>query len=259
MIEPLPEYETPPVVETALAVEFAQLKGWNVVHYGVLWERFKAKYPNCEVQPLLFAPTPAEFSFQDPPLRCFFLDRERTQLVQIRSGGFVRNWRALPQNHNYPRYATIRPSFEQDFEIFHQFLGESGFSPIEAWKCEVTYINHFVRGREWDDILSLSRIMPIISPEKVDGLLSNLAHARFAFGYELPDDTGSLQVELVPVLSPEGKQIMQLGLTAVGKPRGSDLASILDWLDKGHYAVVKGFSEFTSLQVQQEHWGRKWR
>ena len=48
---------------------------------------------------------------------------------------------------------------------------------------------------------------------------------------------------------------MQLGLTAVGKPRGSDLASILDWLDKGHYAVVKGFSEFTSLQVQQEHWG----
>ncbi len=259
MSQPLPEYQRPPVVETALAVEFAQIRGWNIVHYGILWERFRAKYPNFEVHPYLIATAPAEFSFSDPPLRCFFRDAEGAQLVQVRSGAFVRNWRARPQNHIYPRYATIRPSFERDFEIFERFLRESGFPPIEAWKCEVTYVNHFIQGRDWEDVLSLCKLLPILSPERISGLLSNMAHVRFAFGYELPGDTGTLQVELVPVLSPDGRLVMQLGLTAVGKPTGSDLSSILDWLDKGHYAVVRGFSEFTSMEAQREKWGREWR
>jgi uncharacterized protein (TIGR04255 family) len=255
----LPEYKNAPVVETALAVEFAQLQGWSIVHYGILWERFRSQYPNFEVHPhILFSGAPAEYTLQDPPLRCFFLDAEGTQLVQVRSGAFVRNWRARPSNNSYPRYATIRPSFERDFEIFDQFLRDFKIPPIEAWKCEVTYINHFVQGREWSDPFSLCRIMPILSPEKVSGLLSEMAHARFVFGYQLPEDTGTLQMELVPVISPEGRQIMQLGITAVGRPRGNDLESILDWLDKGHYAVVKGFSDFTSKEAQTEYWGREW-
>ena len=258
MSEPLPEYENPPVVETALAVEFAPLQGWNVIHYGILWERYRSRYPNFEVHPHLLSMAQSEFTVQDPPLRCFFLNAEGTQLVQVRSGVFVRNWRALPLNHLYPRYATIRPSFEQDFEIFDQFLHEFKIPPIETWKCEVTYINHFVQGRDWRDPLSLCKILPILSPENVSGLLQDLAHARFVFGYQLPEDVGALQIELVPVISPEGRQIMQLGITAVGRPRGNDLSSILEWLDKGHYAVVKGFSDFTSKEAQSEYWGRKW-
>ena len=110
MIEPLPEYETPPVVETALAVEFAQLKGWNVVHYGVLWERFKAKYPNCEVQPLLFAPTPAEFSFQDPPLRCFFFRQGKNPTGSDTVGWFCPK---LESTAAKPQLSTLRndPAF----------------------------------------------------------------------------------------------------------------------------------------------------
>ncbi|MGB9077169.1 MAG: TIGR04255 family protein [Terracidiphilus sp.] len=259
MSEPLPEYERPPVVETALAVEFAQLPGWNVVHFGALWERFKAEYPSFETHPYVNPFIPGEFSFDNPPLRCFFVDVEGTQVVQVRSGAFVRNWRARPQNNIYPRYATIRPSFERDFQTFGQFLQEFRFAPLEIWKCEVTYINHFVHGREWEDVLSLSRILPILSPDRMSGLLTNISHARFAVGFELPEDAGTLQVELVPLISPEGKQVMQLGLTAVGRPRGSDVSSILEWLDKGHYAVVKGFSEFTSIDSQRQYWGREWR
>jgi len=258
MSEPLPEYERPPVVETALAVEFAQLQGWNVVHYGILWERFRSRYPNFEVHPHVSPTGLAEYTLQAPPLRCFFLDAEGSQLVQVRPGAFVKNWRARPSHHSYPRYATIRPSFEQDFEIFERFLQEFKIPAIETWKCEVTYINHFVQGREWSDPVSLCEIMPILSPESISGLLTDLAHARFLFGYQLPEGAGTLQIEMVPVISPEGKQIMQLEITAVGRPKGNDLESILDWLDKGHYAVVKGFSDFTSKEAQEKYWGRKW-
>ena len=259
MSEPLPQYTSPPVVETALGVEFAQLRGWNVVHFGVLWERFKDRYPRFEVHPFILSAIANEFSLQDPPLRCFFLDKDGSQLVQIRSGALVRNWRAMPQNHIYPRYATIRPSFEVDYQIFEKFLDDFGLSPLEAWKCEVTYINHFLNGREWDDLSSLCRILPMLSPDRLSGLFNDLSHARFAFGFQLPEDTGSLQVELLPVLSPEGRQIMQLSLTAVGRPHGSDLASIVEWFDKGHYAVVKGFSQFTSVEIQEEYWGLECR
>lgn len=257
MMGPLPEYERPPVVETALAVEFAQLPGWNVVHYGALWERFKAEYPNFETHPYVNPVISGEFSLDNPPLRCFFVDADGTQVVQVRSGAFIRNWRARAQNNSYPRYTTIRPSFETDFQIFGQFSREFRFPPLEVWRCEVTYINHFVHGREWEDVLTLSKILPILSPDRMSGLLANISHARFAVGFELPEDAGTLQIELVPLISPEGKQVMQLGLTAIGRPKGNDLPSILEWLDKGHYAVVKGFSEFTSIDSQTQYWGRK--
>ncbi len=259
MSEPLPQYERPPVVETAFGVEFAQLKGWNVVHYGILWEQFRDRYPKYEVHPYLPLSGPAKFDLQDPPLRCYFLDESRVQLIQVRSGAFVRNWRVMPQNNVYPRYKTIRPSFQQDYQVFEGFLNELGFPPIEAWKCEVTYVNHFVQGREWTDPSSLQTLLPVLSHEKLTGLVRDFSNATFSFSYQLPEDAGSLQVELMPGLSPDGKQIMQLTLTAVARPKGSDLASILECLDKGRYAVVKGFSQFTSLEVQNRIWGREWR
>jgi len=259
MSEPLPQYERPPVVETAFAVEFAQLKDWNVAHYGVLWERFRAKYPNLEVHPFLPAsPIPMKFDIQDPPLRCFFLNEARTQLVQVRPGAFVRNWRAMPENHQYPRYKTIRPSFEHDFEIFEGFLREFHFPKIEAWRCEVTYINHLIQGRDWTDLSSLHSLLPILSADKLEGLVRDFSHANFSFGYQLPDDSGSLQIELQQLISPQGKQILQLTFTAIGAPQGSDLGSIVKWFDKGRYAIVKSFSQFTSLETQNQIWRREW-
>ncbi len=145
-----PEYKKPPVIETALAVEFAPIRGWNIVQYGALWERFRARYPKVEV-----FPAPQEFitrpqlDFANPPVRCFFIAAGDNQLVQIRSGAFVRNWRASQEDHIYPRYKTIRPSFEEDFQIFLTYLSEQGLGSPEIWKCEVTYVNHFLRGREW--------------------------------------------------------------------------------------------------------------
>lgn len=258
MSDPLPQYERPPVVETAFAVEFAPLKGWNIVHYGLLWERFKDRYPKFEVHPY-FPIVSARLDPQDPLLRCFYLNGEGTQIVQVRPGAFARNWRAMPQDNEYPRYATIRPSFEQDFEVFEGFLRELGFPPLEAWRCEVTYINHFPQGPLWNDFSALPEILPILSTERLEGLVNKVDHTSFVFGYQLPEGAGSLRIELQPVVSPQGKQILQLTLTAVGQPEGSDLASILSWLDKGRYAIVKSFSQFTSREIQDKVWGRKCR
>jgi uncharacterized protein (TIGR04255 family) len=254
-----PEYKNPPVVETALAIEFAPIKGWNLVQYGALWERFKTRYPKVEVNP-----APQEFftcpqlDFADPPVRCFFIAATDNQLVQIRSGAFVRNWRASQENPEYSRYETIRPSFQEDLGLFLDFLTEQGLDRPEVWKCEVTYVNHFLRGREWQEPSEMWKVLPAFATPVNSEVLSNLQNQSLAQNFALPDEIGQIQFQLQQGIRNDGLEIFQLSITAFGKPRGSGIEEILEWLDLGHFAVVQGFTDFTSPQVQESVWERTW-
>lgn len=255
----LPEYNKPPVVETALAVEFAPIKGWNIVQYGALWERFKPRYPKVEVYP---APqeliTRPELDLVNPPLRCFFIGAGDNQLVQIRSGAFVRNWRANQENHVYPRFEKIRPSFEEDLKLFLGFLEDQSLAAPEIWKCEVTYVNHFLRGREWQSVSEARRILPVFADPLNTEILSNLQHLSLAQNYVLPGDVGQIQYQLQPGVRSDGQEILQLSITAFGKPKGNGVNHILDWIDLGHFAVVQGFTDFTAPEIQTAVWERTW-
>jgi uncharacterized protein (TIGR04255 family) len=252
----LPEYKNPPVVETALAIEFAPLPGWNLLYFGSLWEKFREAYPKTELTPAI--PSTDELDITKPPVRFFLKNEDETQLLQLRDGAFVRNWRSRPENEQYPRYDAIRPSFERDLRVFFDFVSANGFPFPEVWKCEVTYVNHFLRGREWSDTSRLCQMLPALSDAKLSPLLSNLTRLAFAFNYELPGDVGNLQIQMAPGLRADGKELLQLTLTAYGKPLGSEIHQLMDWLDKGHVAVVQGFTDFTSREVQTEEWGRLW-
>jgi len=253
-----PEYKKPPVIETALAIEFAPIKGWNIVQYGSLWERFRARYPKVEVYP-----APQEMlahpglDIANPPVRCFFIGSGDNQLVQIRSGAFVRNWRANQENHEYPRYKTIRPSFEEDLNLFFGFLTEQGLGCLEIWKCEVTYVNHFLRGREWHNASELYRVLPALARPVNSEVLSNLQQLHFAENYALPGAIGQIQFQLQPGIS-DGQEVFQLAITAFGKPDGNGIDQILAWIDLGHFAVVQGFTDFTSPDIQKSVWERTW-
>ena len=255
---PTPEYNNPPVIETALAIEFAPIKGWNIVHYGSLWERFRARYPKVEVYsaPQEFIARPG-LDIVNPPVRCFFISSGQNQLVQIRSGAFVRNWRANQNNHEYPRYRTIRPSFAEDLELFADFLAEQGLGRLEIWKCEVTYVNHFLRGREWHNASELYRVLPALAKPVSSGVLSSLQQVHLAENYALPNEIGQIQFQLQPGIS-DGREVFQLAITAFGRPKGNEIDQVLEWIDLGHFAVVQGFTDFTSPDVQTAIWERKW-
>jgi len=255
----LPEYDNPPVIETALAVEFAPIEGWNVIQYGSLWERFKGRYPRVEVHP---APqeflTQPELDLGNPPVRCFFIGSGNSQLIQIRSGAFVRNWRANQESHGYPRFKTIRPSFEEDLNLFLTFLHEQGFRQPEIWKCEVTYVNHFLRGREWHSASDAYKLIPSLASPVSSEVLADLQQITFACVYSLPGDVGQIQFRLQPGVRNDGHEVLQLMITAFGKPRGDRIEDVLEWIDLGHFAVVQGFTDFTSPDIQASVWERTW-
>src|SRR5215813_5012343 len=45
------DLKKPPIVETSLGCFFSAITGWNVLHFGALFESFRGKYPNVEFPP----------------------------------------------------------------------------------------------------------------------------------------------------------------------------------------------------------------
>jgi uncharacterized protein (TIGR04255 family) len=117
----LPDYSNPPAVETVLGVRFSPIVGWNLLHYGLLLPRFRDIYPRTELRmpigevAVQFSP---ESNFADVPVRCWFINPDDTQLIQVQNNCFIRNWRTTEQTPDYLHYDVIRPLFERDCPRF---------------------------------------------------------------------------------------------------------------------------------------------
>lgn len=255
------DFQSPPVAETALGVVFAPLSRWSVLHFGLLWSRFRELYPETEIK---MAGGPGEVRFTSAegidfaaiPIKAMFIDPSGNQLVQVQRNAFIRNWRQTEQTAEYEHYENVRPLFERDWHTFCGFLDSEKLGQVEVVQCEVTYINQLVRGKEWQTFDDVSGIFRIWSNANADSL-STSQMVSFMTVFELPDKIGTLQVVLQPgIRKRDGKEIIQFSLTATGKPAGSSLAEILKWLDLGHVAVVTSFRDLTTPEMHR-HWGIK--
>jgi uncharacterized protein (TIGR04255 family) len=257
----LPDYENPPAVETVLGLRFSPIPHWNVFHYGLLLRQFQQNYPKHELKPPIGEVTwqfPIQGDFASVPVRCWFINSDGTQLVQIQNNCFIRNWRKTESTPDYLHYDVIRPLFERDWTLFTQFLEEQGLSRPQVWQSEVSYINHLVRGRDWSDFQDLHNVLPAWQGLPPEGLFARPEMAQFAVSYGLPTVGGNLQFMAQPaVRQTDGAEVIQLTVTAIGKPDGSGLAEIMAQLDAGRAAVVSGFAGFTSPEIQRQVWKRR--
>jgi uncharacterized protein (TIGR04255 family) len=130
MVRTLPDFEKPPAVETALGVRFAPISGWNVFHYGLLLQEFREDYPVQELRPpigdVMIQIPPPDTDFAGMPVRCWFINEQSTELVQIQNDCFIRNWRKTESSPDYLHYEFTRPRFERDWVKFKRFLAKIG-------------------------------------------------------------------------------------------------------------------------------------
>ncbi len=232
-----------------------------MLHFGLLWERFRELYPGTEIKT---AGGPGEVRFNSTegidftalPIRALFVDRSGNQLVQVQRNAFIRNWRQTEQTTEYEHYENVCPLFQRDWQTFCGFLDSEKLGQVEVVQCEVTYINQLVRGREWQTFDDVPRIFRIWSRTNADSLSASQM-VSFITVFELPENAGTLQVVLQPgIRKRDNKEIIQFSLTATGKPAGSGLTEILHWLDLGHAAVVKSFRDLTTPEMHAL-WGIK--
>jgi uncharacterized protein (TIGR04255 family) len=262
----LPDYSDPPAVETLLGLYFKPLPSWAVPHFGLFWQEIRAEYPTYEVHPPIAAgiglkfeldPRRAQFHLaSEVPVRCWFKHKSNTRLIQIQNGAFIQNWRKSAVDAPYLHYYELRPTFEEMWRLFRGFLAKNRIEDPEITHCEVTYINHIDRGSGWDKFSELPTIVPSWSGATSGDFLPSPTSVSLDVFYPIRDGAGRLEVILQPgVRKDDGKETLQLVLTARCKPTSFEIRELLRCLDLGRHWVVRGFDDFTSEKMHLM-WGK---
>jgi uncharacterized protein (TIGR04255 family) len=265
----LPDYDNPPVIETALGVQFAPLDKWQITHFGSFFEFIKKEYPHTEVNPPLAEDieTPGLRFIQpavpkvevvtSPMVRCWFLNEPKTELIQLQNDRLIHNWRKVSGTEPYPHYETTRPAFERDWKMFGEFLDSYGLGEPDVRQCEVTYVNHIDRGAGWETFEDLPKVFPCWAGRSSQGYLPSPESVSFNLNCLIPENKGRLRITMLHAFRfSDAKETLQLTVSARGKPASGSTSDILEWLDLGREWVVRGFTDFTSETVH-ELWRRK--
>ena len=268
----LPDFRRPPLTEVVLGVQFEPLSGFTSIHAGRFWERIRESFPRVEERSPLRSRIerfggrqPRDLKLQwevleSPPIaRYWFLNSKGDQLIQLQHDRFLHNWRKRGPEDSYPRYESIRQSFESELELFKSFLSEEGLSQPEPNQCEVTYVNHIVPNDVWKRHGQLDRVLTVLSGQYSDDFLREPEDSRLATRFQMRDDDGT-PIGRLYVSAKSGVQvstdqpIIVLELTSRGQPRGEGTEGVLPFLDLAREWIVRGFTSITTPEMHEVWW-----
>src|SRR4051812_7153289 len=166
----LPDFRKPPVAETVLSLQFDPIERLTTVHVGLLWQQFRDQFPLIEEHPPLRptfekfeppSPVQVEVTVEDklPAPRVWFLNRPKSELIQVQADRFIHNWRKMESIEPYPHYEPIREKFRGEVATLEQFLKDEGLGTLGVNQCEVTYVNHIERAGVWQRHGQLERVL----------------------------------------------------------------------------------------------------
>jgi uncharacterized protein (TIGR04255 family) len=263
MMDELPKFNLPPLIETALGVDFEPISGFAAPHFGLFWQVVRGEYPHSTVQPPLDSSIENFTSQREaltltfsqiPEIRCWFYNKAEPEwLLQLQRTRFISNWRTQ-QNSIYPHYEITTQRFWKAWENFNEFLTVENLKPPKVLQCEVTYINHIDPLGQLTDIGAIFPSLAGIQAGKFlpqpEGLVLNLV-------YVIPENQGRLYLNAQPVLRHfDMRFVWQLMVTAKVLPVSSSQEAIDQAFALGRTWAVKGFADFTSESMQQK-WERR--
>jgi len=269
----LPDFSDPPVVEVALAAQFDPLSELRTPQVGLLWQKFRDRFPNLEEHAPLdsvierFGITGSADAnvrlemMKSPPVpRVWFLNISGTELIQVQQDRFIHNWRRAETDEGYPHYEHVRTTFEENWRIFESFCDEEGLDTPSPNQCEVTYVNHIIAGKGWEWHGDLGNVLTLFSPTYSEPFLPRAEGARFACRYVIPNEggkpVGRLHVSVDSAYRrSDSRAILVLNMVARGRPVGNGLGGVLRFMDLGHEWIVRGFASITTKQMHKI-WGR---
>ncbi|MEW6074323.1 MAG: TIGR04255 family protein [Planctomycetota bacterium] len=273
----LPEFRDPPLAEVVLGIQFDPLVGMAAAHMDAIWELFRQTFPRTEDrQPLLatferFDPPPEPGAvqwnldlFARPSLpRCWFINDSGDELLQLQQDRFLHNWRKVKSQPEYPRYAHLRQSFEEEVEALRRFAAHNGIGVVKPNQCEITYINHIVAGAHWREHWQAARVFRPLADADAGPFSARPEHVRWETAFVMREDDGEprrrLHVSVVSGFIQEGGAPMfAMTLTARGAPICDELTDIMGFLDLGHRWIVRSFADLTT-EAMHAAWGRKTR
>lgn len=265
-MEPLPSFAHPPVVETAIAIQFPPLKGLKNVHLWAFWSSLREDYPETQdqepIEPRLerYGEEVRKGSMRLPRLllrphasRLQAISPDDHAMVQVQNGRFIFNWRRL-HDGEYPRWTTTINEFQRRFGEFRRFLKDEGLGEVEPDQWEVTYVNHMLKGQEWQSREDWGRLLPGILGSPSCVAAGSLEALELKCQHLLPDERGRLYIECNSgyLTHDLEQELLVLTLTTRGEASGDRPAD--EGLEIGHRAIVTSFKQITSTEAHRL-WG----
>ena len=276
MPEPLPEFESPPVVETALSVQFARLPGFTTAHSGWYWQSYLSKMSNVRGKwseaKIVEAPRLEDvferFGANDSWGRMGFSlgpggESQRIQIiapddermVQVQDSRFVLNWRK--RTGEYPRFSTLTPEFWAAFNTFSDFATVAKIGAIEANQWEMTYVNHIPKGDMWESPADWSKILPGVAFPATAGEHPIGETLSADWRFSISKQSGRLYVGLRHArIAPNNDEILMVTLTARGPIDDASGVTAKHGFDLGHDIIVRSFTAMTSPEAHKR-WKRR--
>ena len=266
----LPDFKAPPLTEVVLGAQFDLIPGFQTPHLGLIWQQFRGGFPHLEEQPPLmpvfetFGSNPQfaasfQLSMQPDTPRLLFINESRSELLQVQKDRFLHNWRKMGTGDDYPRFERMLQTFETGYSTYLKTITGAGLPPPVPNQCEVTYINQI----PLSEGQSLSELTTDLFGQHTGNLalaeVGEVEDLRFMVRYILRDEKsqpyGRLIASAEPARRLDGQLIIQLTMTARGRPSASTMGGVIDFFQKGRASVVKGFAHLTSPKMHKI-WGR---
>lgn len=266
----LPDFDEPPVVEVVLSIQFEPISGLTTAHVGLLWQRYRDRLSVIEEHPPLLpqsehfgppSPPRVNVAIEDKPPtpRVWFLNEQKTELVQVQNDRFAHNWRKVGRGQAYPRYENIRDRFREEVSGFEQFVDDENLGTLSVSQCELTYVNHIEQSETWGRHGQVEQVfrnwspLPggVFLPEPEDAFL------QWRFRISGKDDkvAGRLHVVAQPSwLVGNMNPVWLMNLTARGGALGSGISGAFAFFDLAREWIVRGFADLTT-----EGMHRRWR
>jgi uncharacterized protein (TIGR04255 family) len=259
-----PSFRNPPVVETALSIQFDELRGFRTTHFGEYYLTVKDKFPIVVDQPriepviesfpamrrmpvLRIAPAGAQTG------RVWFRDAvDGSMMLQLQPDRFAFNW-CRTDGEEYPRYATNQPKLFEEFDRFCEFATRQELGDVKPNLCEATYVNHIRPIENESATECFSAVFAGINWQSSDGWLPQPPDvAALNRVYTIGEQKGRLYAEAGIATDKEKGEFVGLKITArVIHIDGDDLR---ENLDLAHRWVVKSFVSLTEEQARSERW-----
>jgi len=251
-------FSAPPINEVVVGKTFQPLSQFLIPYYGRFWELVQDDFPVCEhAPPLLDAGSQPLFDPTGVVLpRVWFVSEDKTRLLQVQGDRFHCNWRQTDEKQAYARFETIYAEYQKYVDLFRTFLLGQVKAELVTQRCDLTYINVFRQGREWETWGDLSGLFKNLKLP-ADIAAGNIQGAFTHLQYGMTDGAGKVVVSVASAkMSTTGEDIIRMELTASSSIPRPDIAWENAWFKKAHEAIIQSFCDLTTDQVQQTLWRR---
>lgn len=264
-----PDFSTPPIVELVLGAQFSPLTKLTSGHFGLFWKILGDEW----VEPLDDIALDERFetfdnirripSFQIRvgqqrlPNRFKITHKDQERLIQIQNTRFHFNWRRKASF--YPSYKQLISEFEDAFEKFSRFVEGNGLGAVEVNQWELTYIDAFPKGIDWQSMEDWPFVLPGLFGKlfSTESLNLSLEQRAAEWSYEITPKLGRLHLSAHTGYATDEKvESLLLNMTARGQVGKNAAESLRRGLDIGHEVAFGAFTKVVNPQLISS-WGVK--